>query len=151
ERTVVVRVIFGPQTRPAVVAAARGHCRLVEPIDSRAIRARDRDVDRGARPLGDPEVGLALRAESGDVAELHHERVAERRERVLEELHAARVIRHAQPDVVDHRVFLLAGGYATSRVGKRLRLPTARERVDGRPYPLICLRSRSTERATALS
>ena len=56
----------------------------------------------GAGALGDPEIGRRG-AEAADCAELHHELVTQRRERALEELLAARVIRYAQADVVDHR------------------------------------------------
>ena len=67
---VVVRMIVGAQPRRAIVAGAGGKCRAIKGVDGAAIVGGDRNVQRGLEPTfaADPEIGLALLAESGSGA-----------------------------------------------------------------------------------
>ena len=72
EGGVVVRVIVRPQSRPAIVLAARRHRGLVERIDRGAIPGNERDVDRiaDAAFAADPEIRIAADAETGGGASI---------------------------------------------------------------------------------
>src|SRR5581483_210030 len=88
EGCVVGGGVLRPWTGRAVVDAARVERRLVEGVDGAPVLRREGDVrSRAVRlALHDPELGLRLCAESaGMTLELHHDAVAERRERTLVE------------------------------------------------------------------
>ena len=114
ERAVVLLVVVRSRARAAVVAAACCHRSLVESIDERARVRAERDVHRRlvrCLILCEPEVRFRRHAETGDAAaagyffrQLHHQLVAERRERLRVELLALRVVRGGDASMVDHRV-----------------------------------------------
>src|SRR5579859_538063 len=104
----VVRRMVRPQSGRPVVGAARGERRGVERVDGFVVRGRKRDVrPRPVRlALDDPELGLSGRTERNRLVlvELHRDRPAERRQRLLVERAARRVVLHVEPDVVEHQI-----------------------------------------------
>ena len=95
-----------PAAPEAVVdPASRERC-VVERVDRRTVGADEGHVRAGAGglALGDPEDRLLVRAEAGRLpfVERHHDPVAERRERLLEEGPARRVVPNVEADMVDH-------------------------------------------------
>ena len=68
-----------------------------------AIARRERDVHAILRLTdADPEVGLAVDAEAGELVHRHDELVAERGERLLVEGDALREVTHGEAQVIDH-------------------------------------------------
>src|SRR6185437_16351471 len=112
EGAVVVRMILWTQTRRAIVAGAGGECRAIKGVDGTAVIGGDRNVQRRLEPAfaADPEIGLALLAESGSGASavsmvrpyLHDQRVAERRQRLFVERLGTRVVGNGKADMIDH-------------------------------------------------
>src|SRR4029079_16069786 len=70
EGAVVVRMILRTQDGCAIVAGAGRECRAIKSVDGTAGIGGDRNVQRGLEPAfaADPEIGLALLAESGSGA-----------------------------------------------------------------------------------
>ena len=111
EGAVVVRVIVWAQAGRTMVLAAGRDGGAIEGIDRCAILRDERHVQPAAERVAgtDPEIGLTLVAEPGRGLaaallrrHLHHDAVAERRQRSFVEFLRAGKIRHPEADVVEH-------------------------------------------------
>src|SRR5262249_19743030 len=103
ERAVVAGVVDLADAGAAVIAAARRDRRVVERTHFGAAAGAKCDVQLvGWVAYPDPEIRFAVDAKAGELRELHHDHITERRQRLGVERHTRVEIRHLNTDVIDH-------------------------------------------------
>src|SRR5208282_4244606 len=102
EGAVVIGMILRAQPRRSIVLTARRDCRIIKRFDGCAIGRRESDMTfRGDRSARDPEIRPAL-PETDRFAEVHQNRVSERRQGRLKKSFAFRDVGNRQTDVIEH-------------------------------------------------
>ena len=110
EGTVVIRMVVHTQTGRPIVCSTRSERGAIERIHSCSVFCGDRYVHWFLQLAfaPDPKVGFAAAAEAGSrlpgllSRRLHHQHIAQWRQRLFIERLGARIVRHRKSHVVDH-------------------------------------------------